>query len=632
MYGVMGKVLWVDLTSGQITVENVDERYYRDYIGGYGIAARMLYDRMPAGVDPMGPEAIFGLTTGPLTGTHAITGNRFTAVGKSPKTGTWGDANCGGNFGPALKFSGYDAVFFSGISSEPVYLYIRDGNAELRDATPYWGNGADIEAELTKVLGDDVRVAWIGEAGENKNLMASIMNDNGRAAARSGLGAVMGSKNLKAVAVAGSQEVPVADDEALKELVSRLMRNAREENSPAYQLFTTFGTSGLAAQSAWSGDSPVKNWAGTGEIDFPGAGKISDVAYKPYEVRRSGCWRCAIRCGAHLSVSEGPYATEGAYQHRPEYETIAAFGSMLLMDDLEALLKINELCNRFGMDTISVGSTVAFAIECFENGIIDIEQTHGLELKWGNAPAIVETVRQIGKRVGFGAILADGSAKAAERIGGRSHEYALHVHGEEAGMHDPRYSPGMALSYHLDATPGRHTAGGTGEMEFFTGEDVLPLPEPFNVGKHDYAKKGPAHRMMVNGRQVINCAGACIFSDFLVPPDTLMRELSLVTGEPWDVQRVQVVGERIATLRHAFNLREGLNPVDDFTLPQRYLDGSDLHGGQGKGVVVDVDSMRGSYFAEVGWDQKTAVPSVESLRALGLDGLVEDLHPEVAAS
>lgn len=632
MYGVMGKILWVDLTSGEITVETPSDDLYRDYVGGYGIGVRLLYDRMPAGVDPMGPDAILGLTTGPLTGTRAITGNRFTVVGKSPKTGTWGDANCGGNFGPALKFSGYDAIYFRGISPKPVYLYVRDGKAEIRDATPYWGNGVDVEAELIKELGDDVKVAWIGRAGENKNLTASVMNDLGRAAARSGLGAVMGSKNLKAVAVAGTQKVPVADEAGLNAYVTESMRAAKAENSPAYQLFTTFGTSGLAAASAMNGDSPVKNWAGSGEGDFPGASKVSDVALDKYRVRRTGCWHCTISCGAYVSVPDGPYATSGEYEHRPEYETLAAFGSMLLMDDTEAMLKVNELCNRAGMDTIAAGTTVAFAIECFERGIINVEDTGGLELRWGNAPAIVEVTRQMAERTGFGAILADGAKKAAERIGKDSAQYAIHVKGEEPGMHDPRYSPGMALNFHLDPTPGRHTTGGTGELEFFTGQDVLPLPAPLNVHKRDYANKGLPHRVLVNERQVANSAGICIFSAFIVPQDALVRELTFVTGEPWDIDRVQVTGERIQTLRHAFNLREGINPVRDCPVPQRCLDGTGLKSGMGKGYVVDLDAMRDSYVSVVGWDKETTVPSVESLRAVGLDDLVKDLHPQTVES
>lgn len=622
MKGVMGRILWVNLSDSTMRLEVPSEEFYQTYLGGYGLAARLLYDRIPPGIDPLGPENILGFTTGPLTGTMAITGNRFTVVGKSPKTGGWGDANCGGTFGPALKFAGFDAVFFTGIAPSPVYLYLNDGKAELRDARSFWGNGIDVERALKAELGRKVEVAWIGEAGEKGDLMAGVMNDEGRAAARSGLGAVMGAKRLKAVAAYGLQKVPVADEDGLRRYTTGIMRATKEANTPIWQMFTTFGTGGLTAQSALNGDTPIRNWAGAGVTDFPTAPKISDVALKPYELRRTGCWHCQISCSAYQRVSDGPYATEGEHTHRPEYEALGAFGGMTLTDDIEALHKCNELCNRYGLDVISTGSVIAFAMECYEKGVIDRQETGGLKLIWGNAEAVVALTEQIGRREGFGAILADGVAKAAARIGRGSEAFAVHIHGEEPAMHDPRLSPGLALTYQVDATPARHTQGGTGEMEFM-GVEVIP--EPFNVNKRDYAHKGPAHRYFVNVNHVRNGAGICLFSEFATPPEALGIELSLVTGELWDEARIQVTGERIATLRHAFNLREGLNPVH-FKMPDRLLDGRSLPGGPNQGVVIDLEAERRSYFDAVGWDQESAVPSIESLRRVGLEDLIADLH------
>ncbi|MBE3556279.1 MAG: aldehyde ferredoxin oxidoreductase family protein [Firmicutes bacterium] len=628
MQGVMGKILWVDLSSAKIWEERPDATLYRDYVGGYGLGVRYLFDRMKPGVDPLGPENILGLTTGPLTGTMAITGNRWMAVGKSPKTGGWGDANCGGTFGPALKACGYDAVFFMGRSPKPVYLYLTEDHAELRDATRFWGTGLAVEETLKKELGHKVEVAWIGEAGERCQLTAGIMNDEGRSAARSGLGAVMGSKRLKAVAALGNKKIPVADEDSLRKYTTGLMRQAKEANSPMYQAFTNYGTTSTTAASAMSGDSPVKYWQGAGVVDFPQASKISDVANDAYKIKRTGCWHCQISCSSFQRVPSGKYATEGEHTHRPEYETAAAFGTMTLTDNLEALHKVNELCNRYGADTIATGSTVAFAFACFDKGILTPEMTDGLVLTWGNDEALVALTEKVLKREGkIGELLGDGVAKAAEKLGPAAQEIAVHVHGEEVPMHDSRFSPGLALTYQIDATPARHTQGGTGGVEML---GVDPLPAPFNVSKWDFDKKGPAHRFMVNHGHLVNIAGVCQFADFLFPQEALLVELGYVTGETWDVQRMQTVGERVATLRHAFNLREGLNPAT-FKLPKALVDGRDLPGGPNKDVVVDVDAERNSYYAAVGWDPVTSKPSVESLKALGLEDVIDDLYGVGAA-
>ena len=622
MQGVMGKILWVDLTKGEIRDEAIPDEMYDRYLGGYGVGARLLYDRIPANTDPLGPENIFAIVTGPLTGTTAITGNRFTAMAKSPKTHTWGDANCGGTFGPALKFSGYDGVFVSGASETPVYINIDDGKTEILDAADIWDQGDELHPErvLKERHGKKAEIAWIGRAGETQSLTAGVMNDMGRSAARSGLGAVMGSKKLKAIVARGTQKIPLADEDGLRLYAASVMRGTKEENSPMWQGFSAYGTTMATAPSAASGDSPVKNWAGVGIVDFPDAYKISDVALDEYNVKRGGCWRCNIACSAHMRVEDGPYASE---THRPEYETLAAAGTMTLSNNLEAMHKFNELCNFYGMDTISAGSIVAFAMECYEKGIISDADTDGIDLTWGNSDAVVEMTKKLGKREGrLGEIFGDGVAKAAERLGPEAEEFAVHVHGEEVPMHDPRFAPGLAVTYQIDATPARHTQGGSGAIEM--GAEVLP-DELGGAGKYEYAKKGVAHRVLANANHVMNAAGVCLFAGFIAPPETLTEELRYATGQEWPMERVQEVGERIAIIRHAFNLREGLNPAD-FKMPKRLLDGRPLGAGPLKDVVVDLETQRNEYFKAADWDPKTSVPSKKALTALGLEDLVADLH------
>ena len=423
--GYMGKMLFVDLSTGKIEEEALDEKLCRDFLGGYGIGARIIYSRQKAGVDPLGPDNIFGFTTGPLTGTPAPFGSRYTVVGKSPLTGTWGDANSGGFFGPHLKFAGYDAVFFKGISEKPVYLFIDNGKAELRDATHLWGKDSnETEDILRDELGKKVEVACIGQAGEKLSLISCVMNNKGRAAARSGLGAVMGSKRLKAVAVLGNMEVPLADKKKVGDLRKEYQKAF---DGMMYEMMKNYGTCGGTAQSAQVGDSPVKNWSGAGIVDFPNASAVSDDAIIGLQRKRYACYRCSVGCGGLMKAGKEYDYEEGA--HKPEYETLAAFGSMLLNDNAESIIMANDICSRYGLDTISAGATIAFAMECYDNGLITKADTDGIELTWGNHRAIIAMTEKLAKREGFGDVLADGTKVAAERIGKGSDKYAMHAGG-----------------------------------------------------------------------------------------------------------------------------------------------------------------------------------------------------------
>ncbi|MDO8691302.1 MAG: aldehyde ferredoxin oxidoreductase family protein [Dehalococcoidia bacterium] len=612
--GYTGRVLWVDLTTGTLEVESPPVGALREYLGGYGLGVRLIYPLLKPGCDPLGPENILGVATGPLTGTPAIIGSRFAVMGKSPLTDTWGDANCGGQFGPALKGAGYDAVFFTGQSERPVYLLLDSGRAELRGASSLWGRDTATTAQLLKdTLGEKTQVACIGPAGEKLSLLACVMNDRGRAAGRSGLGAVMGSKSLKAIAVLGDAKTRLADGDRARQLRQEYLKALV---GPAVESLRRYGTCADMARSVSKGDAPVKNWAVAGLDQFPGADKVSGDAVIAYQTRRYGCWHCPISCGGLVNVPQGPYAGEG---HKPEYETLAAFGSNCLNDNLESIVRLNEICNRYGMDTISAGSSIAFAMECYEKGLISRNDTDGLDLRWGNAEAMVAMTERMGRREGFGEVLADGVKRASERIGGASSEFAVHVQGQEPAMHDPRYTPGFATTYVLDATPGRHTQGGSAYGRL-PGAQV-PVPR-----RMEYSGKAEAQRFLGNLFHVVNSAGLCTFGTMCIDVNSVSQFLSAVTG--WDITMEECLetGERIGALRHLFNLREGLNPLG-YRLPGRMVGRPPLAEGPLAGVTVDLDTMVQEYLGLMGWDQRTAWPGRERLEALGLDFALAGLAP-----
>ncbi|MEW6755383.1 MAG: aldehyde ferredoxin oxidoreductase family protein [Candidatus Latescibacterota bacterium] len=618
--GYMGRILCVDLASGRVHDEALDEAVCRDFLGGYGLGARLLYDRMPAGVDPLGADNLLGVFTGPLTGTPAIEGNRFVVVCKSPLTDTWGDANCGGNFGPHLKFAGYDGILFSGVSDHPVYLWIEDGRAELCDAGDLWGRDTNQTEDVLKARhgesrgrdGRKVEVASIGQAGERLSLLAAIINDKGRAAGRSGVGAVMGSKRLKAIAVCGQVEVPLHEPDR----THALRREYMKKSGGFFDILARYGTVGITGDSAMSGDSPVKNWGGVGPVDFPsGRERFSADTVIAYQDRKYGCWRCTISCGGHMSVKDGSYA--GTSHHKVEYETAASWGTMTLTDRFPALIKINELCNRYGFDTIGAGCTAAFAVECFENGLLSGADTDGLELRWGNDAALVGLLEKMARREGIGEVLADGTRRAAARIGRGAAAYAMHVQGSEVPMHDPKFNPGLATTYKMDATPARHTQG---------HEDMPPMLAGWPAhDKYLYTGKGELHKQCMEMIHVVNASGLCMFAylayDWSFVPDFL----TCVTGWGIDTEECYRVGERIADMRHAFNLREGLNPIH-FEVPGRLLGVPPQTQGNVRGVTVDIDTQVREYCQAMDWDPQTAVPSRQRLVSLGLEDVARDLH------
>jgi len=608
--GYMGKILFVDLTQGVCQEEALSEEICRDFMGGYGIGARLLYERMKPRVDPLGPDNMLGFLTGPLTGTPALCSGRFVVVGKSPLTGTWGDANCGGNFGPYLKFAGFDGIFFSGISPKPIYLYIENGKPELKDAQQLWGKDClDTDDMLKNIHGKATSVACIGPSGENLSLTAAIINEKGRAAGRSGLGAVMGSKKLKALAVKGNIEIPMADEEKAKQL----RRNWIPQLKGMGETFRDYGTAGITEASAMSGDSPVKNWAGSGPDDFPTAKQISDDAVIAEQERKYGCWQCPISSGGHMKAKLG----RAKVCHKPEYETLCMAGTLCLNDDLESIIRFNDICNAYGIDTISAGSAIAFAIECYENGILTKEDT-GMELRWRYGEVVVALAEKIAKREGIGEILADGVMRAAEKIGKGAEKFAVHVQGQEIPAHDPRFVPALAVTYRLDATPGRHTQGG---RAWIMGVDFLTDPRE---DKYDYTNTGELQKKATNMVHIVNSAGLCLFGYLSYPAQYIPDFLTAVTGWEYTLDSCLNAGERIGTIRHLFNLREGLNPLKYFMNP-RAVGKPPLREGPVANVTLDDDTMIKEYLKAMDWDLITTKPSAKKLQELGLSQLAKDL-------
>lgn len=606
--GYMGKILNVNLSNGEMRDEDLDENILYDFIGGYGIGARILYSRQKVGIDPLGPDNMLGFLTGPLTATAASFAARLTVVAKSPITGGWGDSNCGGHFAPYLKFAGYDGVFFTGVAEKPVYLFIDNGVPALKDATHLWGKDCFItEDTLKEQLGGKVESVCIGPPGEKRSLLSCIVTRRGAVAGRSGLGAVMGAKMLKAVAVRGDQKVPIFDKKGMMEWKKRhvaAMKGPAPEGSVVDKLFPKYGTSHVVGFFAHAGNAPIKNWGGVGVVDLPDTGGLNGDAAIANAEKKAGCWHCIVGCESKLKAGVGKYLYPRGTR-RVEYETQASFGTMCLNNDAESLNMVNHLCNCYGLDTISAGCTIAFAIECYENGILSRDDTDGIDLTWGNIEAIVAMTQKMVNGEGLGRVLADGCKVAAEKIGKGSEQYAIHIGGQELGMHDPKFHqhPGAfaAARYLLDATPGRHTQLSVGPSGFFV---------------HLY-----------------NATGWCLLAD-LVAADSMQYIqgfINAITGWQRSMDDLMQAGERIANIRHAFNLREGINPLD-WKIPDRVIGNPPQKDGPLAGVSADAQAQIYWTLGALDWDRHTTIPSKKKLLALGLDDVAEDFWPAGSAA
>ena len=651
--GIFGKILWIDLSSEIFEIKSIPEQLYRQYLGGYGLGCMLLYTNMQANLEPFDEESLLGFFPGLLTGSVAPFTGRYMVVGKSPLTKTWGDANSGGTFGPEIKKCGFDGIIIKGKADHPVYVSIIEGKREIRDAKNIWGLDI-IEADnlVKKEHGPFVKTAGIGIAGEKLCKISGIVNDKGRIAARSGLGALMGSKNLKMIILKGDQKVSIFDKDRFMNLVKnynsenkiknmnkisksllekvfgmvKLMRRLKVGMSGPPNLmrsiFRAFGTTMGNTISAETGDSPIKNWKGIGMYDFPykKSNEISSINIQKYKVREYGCFGCLVQCGAILEVPE----LNIKETHIPEYETCCAFGSLLLNNDLLSIIKINDLCNRAGIDTISTGATVAFAIDCYENGIINKDDTEGLELKWGNSNDIIELVKRIINREGFGDILADGAEIASQKIGKNSKVHVITSLGSELPMHDPKYINSLAFTYAFDPTPGRHTAASidftdTGPLEKF--EHKLQMPKGW---KKKESKKVEAQVINTAFHQVMSSAGMCLFSTSF-GPYPFLDLINALTGWELSIDELLKCGRRIQSLRQSFNLREGIKIAEN-TLPEIVVGNPPQERGPLKNVTVEYKEFFQKFCENFGWNPQNGFPLKHTLKELDLEFVINDLY------
>ena len=618
--GFCGKMLFVDLTKGTWEEKELDEELATNFLGGYGIGAKVLYEMIPAKADPLGPDNVLGFVTGPATATKASFGGRYTVVCKSPVTGGFNDASSGGFFGPEIKKAGYDAIFISGVAKKPVYLWINDGKVEIRDAADLMGKDVKETWEALKVETGEpkVRVACIGPPGEKLSLMSAIMNDGHRAAARGGSGAVMGSKNLKAIAVRGTGTVSVANPEMVTELNKKLVAGMKE--NPFAQGFGEYGTGVGTGASALSGDSPVKNWKGAGIVDI-GEEKANQLAAttfdSKYKTKKYACAQCPLGCGAEYEKTGGRWPL--AETERPEYETAASFGCLILNSEEDVIFKANEVCNRAGFDTISAGATIAWAMECYEKGILTKEDLDGIDLTWGNGEATIALLEKMAAGEGCGAVLMNGSAYAAEKLG-KGAECLVTASGIELPMHDPRFAPGFTRTYRLDPTPGRHVKHGLG----------MPQMMGAPIGnKYDYNATGYLDVKLTADGSTSDAAGFCLFLG-IVGQGMTGPLLEAITGRTHKSQDIFNTGVRVFTMRHAFNLREGLKPAD-FDMSDRGKGG--LTEGPLAGVEVDTSMLDRNWFAWTGYDPETGIPTLESLKRMGhVEEVIRDFYPEAAGN
>jgi aldehyde:ferredoxin oxidoreductase len=607
MLGYMGKLLRVDLTRGLLRDEPIDPETARNFIGGSGYGARIIHDEVPGETDPLSPANKLLFMTGPATATSLPTTARYVVCTKSPLTNMWLDASASGWWARDFKLAGYDGLILEGKADSPVYLWIKDGKAEIRDASALWGLDSDQTQEAIRTeLGDGkIKVACIGPAGEKQVPLASVMNDEQRAAGRGGAGAVMGSKNLKAVAVRGSMKVPVADEARLRDISKEL--RGRLAHHPVISNFTPYGTAFLMEHGWVSGDVPNKNW--DKGVWREGCDALNGrVMAETILVPHAGCQGCFIRCARWIKINEGPFAMEGP---GPEYETLAAFGTMLMNDDMAAVCWVNDLCNRYGVDTISTGSAIAFAMEAYQKGIIGREEA-GCDLTWGNADAIVEMVKQIGEARGLGALLGKGVKRAAAELGRGTEAFAVHVKGMEVPYHDPRAYFSQATSYATGPRGACHMHGAA-----FVMEQGAPRPDtgvPPDVDRFANEGKGILAKLAQDKYSMTGSMVICVMlSDGMIFAD-YASVLEALTGEPWTAEQVAQTGERITNMQRVFSMKCGITGTDD-KLPKRLLEGP--KEGSHAGKIPDMAVLLPDYYRERGWDEKGR-PTAAKLEELGL--------------
>ena len=661
-YGHLGKVLFVDLTDQTHRVETIDESVYQSYLGGYGLGAWLMWKHFPAKTDPLAPEACFAISSGLLTGLRTPFSGRIQIVGKSPLTGTWADSNSGGSVASHLRHAGYDALLVRGKAAVPTVLVIRDNEVVFEPANELWGQEIPpVFDALTKRYGSkrDVGVSAIGPAGERMAPIGCVMNDRYHAFARQGFGAVYGSKNLKAIVVAGSREVPIADEKKFRALCDGVTRQYKSDlgffmriataltksnrwmgwlyrlfprlglkieapQAAMRQLWSDYGTTGAVALSVENGDAPVKNFKGVGSRDFPLSSKgykLDGAEVSKIITKKLSCGDCPAPCKGIVGVKKRGLSDV----RRPDYETLVGFGANLLNDDLELITACHDACNRYGIDALSSSATLAWVAEAVEAGILSAKDLDGIEMRWGNGEAALALTEKMGRGEGCGAWLKHGVQSASKHVGKGSEAFAIHIHGQEPAYHDPRFTSLMGVTYSTDPSPGRHTAGTGSHNETFGIGFALPgavAKSEQSVHWKGTEGKGTTQAHFSNSHQVMNGLGLCMFTS-LTGGLPWLDLLNALTGWGFTEKELLASGERIQNLRQAFNVREGLRPAD-FKLPPRAVGEGDglLTAGPLKGITVPIEKLRRDYFTAMHWNPETGRVSKAHAQSLGIDGLL----------
>ncbi len=599
MRGWTGKLLRVDLTAEKIKEEVLDEELARKYIGARGLASKLFYDEVSPDIDPLSPENKLFIATGPLTGTLANGSGRIDVVTKGPLNGTIAASNSGGYWGAELKYAGFDMVVFEGRSDNPVYLWIDNGDYQLKDASHLWGKSTyETDSTLRDETHREARVLCIGPAGENQVLFASVMNDRDRAAGRSGVGAVMGSKNLKAVVVRGKQGVRVADQEKFMETALEVKKKIAENDLTGAGL-AALGTASLVNVINEHGNLPTRNFR-TGV--FEDADEISgETLAEKLLVKNKACFSCSIACGRVTAVTEGKYQGFG---EGPEYETIWAFGADCGVDDLEAITRVNYLCNELGIDTITMGTTIACAMDMQEDGILTEDET-GLKLEFGNSDVLIKAAMLTSSKEGFGARLARGSYRLAESYG--HPEYSMSSKKQEYPAYDPRGSQGMGLEYATSNRGGCHVRG------YMTSAEVIGIPEKLDPNTTE--DKAFWTKAFQDLTAAFDSSGLCLFNTFAIGSDELFRLMKYATGFDYTEEEILKAGERIWNLERLFNYKAGITKEED-TINPRLLN-NPLPDGPSAGEVVNLEEMLEEYYQLRGWNEE-GIPGEEKRTELEL--------------
>ncbi|NHJ13754.1 MAG: aldehyde ferredoxin oxidoreductase [Candidatus Thorarchaeota archaeon] len=616
--GIGGQVLWIDLTKGRIDKKPVEEDLVENYLLGAGFLSRVLFDMIPLGIDPLSPKNVLGIATGLLTASMFPQSSRHVVAGLSPLTDIWGESHAAGFWGPELKLAGYDAMVFTGASKDPLYLNIENEQVDLLDASQIWGTDVfETDDWLRKKHGKRARTLAIGQAGENLVRFAAIMNDRDRASARAGLGAVMGSKKIKAVSVRGTGKIEVADpSNYLKQMdvfFKRMLANPFTEGRVKY------GTTNLVELMDHIGRLPSYNMK---QGVFEEYEKISgETITQHYLVKPRADWNCLQRCGRYTRVKTGPYKYIGG---SPEFESQSSLGSRCGNDNIESVLYSHHLSNMYGMDTISLGATISWAMEAWDEGLLTSEDTGGIDLSWGNHETIVELTKMIAFREGLGNLLAEGSARAAERIGRGTERFVMTVKKQEIAGQEPRAQKSMGLAAvtaargadHLYAFPVLDEAGFDEEIRKRFGDKYLPeIADRLNP-----KYKGVMVKECEDYMVVVESLGLCKYGT-QIPPEFYYEDVAAAikvhNGLDLSEEDLRVIGERIVNLNRLFNVARGVTRKDD-SLPDR-LTKEPAPAGPPKGQVVELDEMLNEYYEHRGWDVETGLPLPETLARLGLE-------------